>query len=1003
VLILPGCGREGRIEKHRARGEEAYRAGRYEDAIIEALNVLKLAPSDARTMRILGLSYLRSKQPGLAIAALRRAVELDPDDTEVRAGLALLYCAIGEYQPARTNAAFVLDRQPTNSTALQLWCATAQTPAEVTDALSRLEALAPGIEDKSAVEIARGRLLLVQSNFVSAEAAFKQAASLDPDSAAPSSALGDLYLRQGRTNDAIQAFSAAASGASPDPFAAFRWAEIKREVGELDQAKQILEDLARSDPDYPSAGYRLAQIDLAEGRVDAAADRLKAVLERSPNFLPGLALEARLQWMRGDTAGAVSKLETLSERAPNFGPFHLVLGQIHARSGNPAQAVPPLETALGLNPNDPEVRLLLAEVRLRTGEPLLASQVLEGLSHEITNSARGIVMLGEAYLGQRRFPEAVDTFGQLVQMLPEEARAHHIYGLALTGAGQLAEARGALERALELDPGHNQSLWHLARLISRTESQNAAIARVRKHIEEVPESANPWLLLGNLNLAAQDVSAAEAAYRKAVELEPRSTSGYQMLVQICAATDRLPEAVELLDRALAVAPDDVATLSLAGSIYQTKTRELEKARAAYEKVLKLQPNAPAVANNLAILYLDLDLERAFALAQDAYRAVPESPAFKDTLALVVYRRGDHPWASSLLGEAAKQAPREPEIQFHLGMAQAALGREGQAKTNLLKALDLSSSFPGRSGAEALVRVLATPALKTDRALLDAARAEGGDVANHPAVRLRLSLSHEKEGDTNAVIVSLRSLAERNPAYFPAALHLARLYRDIPDQRAQALEILKGAYEQNPDEPEIATALGEALLDANDPRWALSLLERWRGERSGDPGFHLDLARAYFATGDARRARDQAGEALKNASESSAGAGAATLIEMIDLERQPPGDASALERIERVLRERPDHLAAQMALIAHWNKAGRTDRVLELCEQLYQKHPEFAPVVPKLADALYAHGLAVTELEPEKGASALRRALQLDPQSSRAPVARQVLANLQQPGTLPPTP
>src|SRR5690606_26390696 len=82
LLVSTGCGREGRMEKHRNRAADAYRAGRYEDAIIESLNVLKLAPSDAKAMRFLGLSYLHSKQPGQAMAALRRAVELDPDDAE---------------------------------------------------------------------------------------------------------------------------------------------------------------------------------------------------------------------------------------------------------------------------------------------------------------------------------------------------------------------------------------------------------------------------------------------------------------------------------------------------------------------------------------------------------------------------------------------------------------------------------------------------------------------------------------------------------------------------------------------------------------------------------------------------------------------------------------------------------------------------------------------------------------------------------------------------------
>jgi hypothetical protein len=78
-----------------------------------------------------------------------------------------------------------------------------------------------------------------------------------------------------------------------------------------------------------------------------------------------------------------------------------------------------------------------------------------------------------------------------------------------------------------------------------------------------------------------------------------------------------------------------------GLLYQLQNNP-DQARAAYQRALALDPNAPVAANNLAQLYVDRNenLDVALQLAQTAKAGLPNSHEVDDTLGWIYYKKGD---------------------------------------------------------------------------------------------------------------------------------------------------------------------------------------------------------------------------------------------------------------------------------------------------------------------------------------------------------------------------
>jgi tetratricopeptide (TPR) repeat protein len=108
---------------------------------------------------------------------------------------------------------------------------------------------------------------------------------------------------------------------------------------------------------------------------------------------------------------------------------------------------------------------------------------------------------------------------------------------------------------------------------------------------------------------------------------------------------------------------------------------------AFDALLKLRPDDATLENALGYTLADRrqQLPRAEQLIRRAVAARPDNAAFLDSLAWVLYRRGDARAAVPLL-ERAWRLSQEAEIAAHWGEVLWATGAQSEARTVWARAL-----------------------------------------------------------------------------------------------------------------------------------------------------------------------------------------------------------------------------------------------------------------------------------------------------------------------------
>jgi Flp pilus assembly protein TadD len=126
----------------------------------------------------------------------------------------------------------------------------------------------------------------------------------------------------------------------------------------------------------------------------------------------------------------------------------------------------------------------------------------------------------------------------------------------------------------------------------------------------------------------------------------------------------------------------------------TMQNKHDEARKLYEHALSLDPQMPVAANNLAWDYAERgqNLDVALNLAQTAKAKLPNTSAVTDTLGWVYYKKELGSLAVTSFEEAVRQAPSDPSIRYHLGLAYLKTGDQKKARASLEGALKLSPDF-----------------------------------------------------------------------------------------------------------------------------------------------------------------------------------------------------------------------------------------------------------------------------------------------------------------------
>ncbi|MGC1638084.1 MAG: tetratricopeptide repeat protein, partial [Candidatus Acidiferrales bacterium] len=270
---------------------------------------------------------------------------------------------------------------------------------------------------------------------------------------------------------------------------------------------------------------------------------------------------------------------------------------------------------------------------------------------------------------------------------PNDPLVHLTLAQVYSAEQKWPEAEKEFDSAFQLDPHNTAVLGQLADFLTARNESPAALARVQQYVTANPNDANGHVILGALNFESRDYTSSQVQFERAIQLDPNNLQAYLRLGKVYEAQGQADAAIAHYQKALDLRPKLAPLATMLGNLYLNKG-DLVTARKYFAQALDADPNFAIANANMAWVDAEEDknLDVALGRAQKAKSLMPESPSITDTLAWVLYKKGDYTGAAALLQECVKKSPDSAEFRYHLGMTLLAGGQKSQGKEQLETAL-----------------------------------------------------------------------------------------------------------------------------------------------------------------------------------------------------------------------------------------------------------------------------------------------------------------------------
>ena len=463
-----------------------------------AVETLTSVPDAARTAKLysaLAYTYEQQKQYKDAIAAYRKATELDHDNLDAIRGLAQNLLNDGQMDASLEQYKIIADANSEDP----------QTYLRMSDIYRRT------------------------GKFELALDALKKAEVLVPDSLEVPYSVATVYQAQGKDAEAVQELQKLLARTDK--------ADGNYNAGEGNNRAVFLE--------------RLGTIQRDQNKDDAALETFRKMLPLgNENAVRGYQQIIDTYREAKDWPKATAAAKEAVAKMPKDRGLKMVLASQLADSGQADQAIAEVKSLLKGDADDREVYIALAQMysRLRRGPEAeeTAAKAL-ALSQKPEEKVYVNFVIGSIFEHERKYDQAEDAFKKILATEPQNSNTLNYLGYMLADRGvRLEEALAYIKKAVELEPANGAYLdslgWAYFKL-GKYDTAEANLMRASQRQDSDPtineHLADLYQKTGRLKLAATHWERALVEWGKTVETEVDPTDVARIQKKLDAVRVRL--------------------------------------------------------------------------------------------------------------------------------------------------------------------------------------------------------------------------------------------------------------------------------------------------------------------------------------------------------------------------------------------------------------------------------------------------------------------------------
>lgn len=407
--------------------------------------------------------------------------------------------------------------------------------------------------------------------------------------------------------------------------------------------------------------------------------------------------------------------------------------------------------------------------------------------------------------------EATQMYRARVAANPQDADAHYLLGRAAT---TIAEARAGYEAALRLNPSHARSHMGMGALYRAVQDPAAAETAYRRATELDPKLAEAWAGLGYALLSQGRGEEALAAARQGIAHCPEQADAYLAVAVLAPG-----ESQQILEEAARRIPHDPRTHAALAELYLVRG-DGDNAKKAAQRAIAIDPG-------------DSDALLSAMFADAMSRGVLDPAGYQALVQHQRVERTDPDVAARAYDDLVKRYPKCALVYMSRARLLAARGDTKGAVRDLEKALAIEPGNVEAQAAYGLVLYNEQRAAEARPWLEKAAKARPRDAS----LAMAAAMAERDSGDVPAAKLRLSAASQTWPYDARVAMTRARVLSDAGD-REGAYAVLRDAVGRIPD-ARLVLALAAAAKDIGRFSEAATLLEEL-GKATGNASFR-DIA------------------------------------------------------------------------------------------------------------------------------------------------------------------
>ncbi len=289
---------------------------------------------------------------------------------------------------------------------------------------------------------------------------------------------------------------------------------------------------AVSSTDTAEDHLKLAEAYVQKHDYDKAIPELRLALKLKPDSKEAEGMLGEALLARGFVGEAIPHLE----RAQRLDLLGVALAEDHRTP----QAIQTLLSALAKQPNNPDLLFYLGKA-----SGFLSKSSFGRLVDVAPNSARAHQLMGESHNAQQKFDLAEREYRKALELQPDLRGVHMELGRMKQGSGDLQAAEVEFRAEAKLSPGDGEAAWRLGSVLLSEGHTEEALKELQRSDKLRPQMIETLYDLGKALEQENQLAAAEKAWLQLIKLGPYSplaVSAHLELSQLYRREGRAAEA-----------------------------------------------------------------------------------------------------------------------------------------------------------------------------------------------------------------------------------------------------------------------------------------------------------------------------------------------------------------------------------------------------------------------------------------------------------------------------